>query len=73
MRLYSGPENPLFTSVSTKGLTTVDGDGTIKIDTGGSKSYPMPPKPPMWNLGVLDFPALKSIRDFGDWITLWLF
>ncbi|KAF8856559.1 hypothetical protein BDZ45DRAFT_745317 [Acephala macrosclerotiorum] len=35
MRLYSGPENPLFTSVSMKSL--------------------------IWNLGVLDFPALRSV------------
>jgi hypothetical protein len=43
-----------------KSLTTVV--GTIDIKTEWSGSFdPPPPKPPVWNLGVLDFPALKFV------------
>lgn len=60
MTLYSGPENPGFTSVTMKSLTSVH--GTLSIHTAWSGSFEdPPPKPPVWNLGVVNFPALKYV------------
>lgn len=58
--LYSGPENPNFTSVTMQSLTSVH--GTLSVHTARSGAFKdPPPKPPVWNLGVLNFPALNYV------------
>jgi hypothetical protein len=60
MQLYSGPENPKFTFVTMKCLKTVH--STLSVRTQWSGPFEkQPPKPPVRNLGVLNFPALKYV------------
>lgn len=58
MALYSGAENPLFTSVSLKSLISITGNTEIRTQWPALKT-------PESNLGVLDFPALKTVRSFS--------
>lgn len=54
LNLYSGHENPLFTSLSMRTLTRVS--GIMHLSNGQSSNSP---KAKRGNLGVLDFPALE--------------
>lgn len=72
MSLYSGAENPLFTSVSMKTLTTIAG----KIEIGLQPPRSVPPgmdytqwreKNPKQKFSMLDFPELKTAGWFDVW------